>query len=75
MFQNINREKQVILLMISKEDKQRWHYPAVKKLFALLRGITSKHHGDFYYLNWFHSFATKNKLQLHKTVYENKNFL
>ena len=51
MFQNINREKQVILLMISKEDKQRWHYPAIKKLFALLRGITSKHHGDFYYLN------------------------
>ena len=51
MFQNINREKQVILLMISKEDNQRWHYPAIKKLFALLRGITSKHHGDFYCLN------------------------
>ena len=74
MFQNINREKQVIFLMISKEDK-RWHYPTVKKLFALFRGITSKHHGYFYCLNWFHSVATKNKLQLHKTTCENKKFL
>ena len=39
-----------------------------------LRGITSKHHGDFYCLNCFHSFATENKLQSHKSVCENKNF-
>ena len=25
----------------------RWHYLALKKLSALLRRITSKHHGDF----------------------------
>ena len=25
----------------------RWHYLAVKKISALLRGITSKHNGDF----------------------------
>ena len=54
---NSNREKQVILLMISNGEK--WHYLAVKKLSALLRGITSQHHGDFYCLNCFHSFATK----------------
>ena len=29
---------------------------------------------DFYCLNCFHSFATKNKLQLHKRVCENKDF-
>ena len=46
---NSNREKQVILLMIP--NGEGWHYIAVKKLPALLRGITSKHQGDFYCLN------------------------
>ena len=68
---NSNREKQVILLMISNGEKQ-WHYLAVKKLSALLRGIASKH-GGFYCLNCFCSFATKNKLQLHKRVRGNKD--
>ena len=36
-----NREKQVLLLMIA--NGERWHYLAVKKLSALLKGITSKH--------------------------------
>ena len=70
---NPNREKQVILLMISNGEK-RWRYLAVKKLSALLRGITSKHHGDFYCLNCFHSFAKENKLQSPKRVCENKDF-
>ena len=46
----------------------------LKKLSALLRGITFKHHGDFYCLNYFHSFATENKLQSCKRVCENKDF-
>ena len=50
----------LILLMIPNGEK--WHYLAVKKLSTLLRGITSKHHGDFYCQNCFHSFATKKKL-------------
>ena len=58
---NSNREK-VIILMISNREKQ-WNYLAVKKLSALLRGITSKNKGDFYCLNCFHSFRTKNKLE------------
>ena len=41
---------------------------------ALSRGITSKHYGDFYCLNYLHSCRTKNKLELHKKVCENKNF-
>ena len=49
-------------------------YLAVKKLSALLRGITSKHHGDFYCLNCFRSFETKNEFQLHKRLCENKDF-
>ena len=50
---NSKRKNQVILLMIT--DGKKWHYLAVKSLSALLRGITSKHVGDFYYLNCFHS--------------------
>ena len=38
---NSNREKQVILSIIWNGEK--WHYLAIKKLSALLRGITSEH--------------------------------
>ena len=44
---NLNCEKQIILLMIPNEEKEGWRYLAVKKLSTLLRGITSKHYGDF----------------------------
>ena len=50
-----DREKQVIPLMIS--DGDRFLYLAIKNLSALLRGINSNHHGDFYCLNCLHSFA------------------
>ena len=45
------------------DDGKRWHYLAVRSLTALLRGITSNHHGDFYCLNCFHSYTTNNKLK------------
>ena len=44
-------------------DGKKWHYLAAKSLSALLRVITSKHVGDFYCLNCFHSYSTKNKLK------------
>ena len=28
-------------------NEEGWHYIVVRKFSALLRGITSKHHGDF----------------------------
>ena len=40
-----------------------------KKASALLRGITSKNNGDFYCLNYLHSFRTKNKLESRKKEY------
>ena len=46
---NSNREKQVILLMISNGEK--WHYLTLKKFSALSRGITSKNNGNLYCLN------------------------
>ena len=64
--QNSKREKQAILLMIS--NREGCHYLAVKKLLALLRKITSKNNGDFYCLNCFYSFRTKNKHESHKEV-------
>ena len=57
---NSNCEEQIILLMIPSEEKEGWHYLAVKKLSALLRGITSKNQGDFYCLNCLDSFRTEN---------------
>ena len=54
--------------------RRKWHYLAVKKLFALLREITSKHLGDFYCLKCLSSFATENKCESHKKVCENKDF-
>ena len=65
---NLTQEKQVILLMIS--NSENWHYLTVKNLSGLLRGITSKHEGDFYCLNCFHLYRTKNKLEAHKKICE-----
>ena len=45
-----------------------------KKLSTLLRGLTSKHRGDFYCLNCLHSFRTENKLKSHEKVCKNKDF-
>ena len=70
---NSNCEKQAIFLMI-QHGKGRWYYLLVKKLSAVLTGITSKNNGDFYCLNCPHSFRTKNKLESHKRACENKDF-
>ena len=47
-------------------DGEKWHYLTVKSLPALLKGIASKHNGDFYCLNCFHAYSTRNKLEKHK---------
>ena len=69
---NLTREKQVILLMIS--NGENWHYLVVKNLPELLKGITSNHKEDFYCLNYFHSYRTKNKLEKHLKMCENHNY-
>ena len=53
---------------------KKWHYLAVKKLCALLRGITSNHVGDFYCLNCLHSYRTKDKLKKHEYVCKNHDY-
>ena len=46
----------------------------VKKLSALLRGITSKHNEDFDCLNCFYSFRTQNALKKHFHVCINHDY-
>ena len=60
--------KKTILLEFLNEEKEGWHCLAVKKLSTLLKGITTKHHGDFYRLNCLHSFRTENKLKSHVKI-------
>ena len=50
-------------------DGEGWYCLVVKKLSVLLRGITSKHHRDFYCMNCLHFFATENKQESHKKIY------
>ena len=68
---NSNRSKRIIILIILNGEGR--HYIAVKHLSVLIRRVTSKHHGDFYFLNRFHSFTTENKCESHEKVCENKN--
>ena len=56
------------------DDNNRLHYPAVKSLPTLLRGIKSNHHGDFYCLNCFHSYTAHNKLKKHERVCNNHDY-
>ena len=69
---NVKHKNQVNLLMIIVDEK--WHYLVVKELSVLLRRITSKHYGDFYCLNCFHSHSTKDKLKKHENVCENHDY-
>ena len=55
-------------------DGEKWHYLAVKNLPGLLRGVTSTHKEDFYCLNCFRSYRTKNKREVHEKICENHNY-
>ena len=58
--------------MISNGEK--WHYLKVKNLSGLLKGIKSNHAGDFYCLNCFCVYSTKNKFEAHKKICENHDY-
>ena len=63
---NFKCEYPVILLIIT--DGKKCHYFPVKGLFAFLKGMTSKHVEDFYYLNCFHSYRIEKKLKKQEKV-------
>ena len=52
----------------NNNNNNNWHYLTVKSIPRLLRGITSYHLRDFYCLNCFHSYTTKNKLKKHEKI-------
>ena len=60
-------------MLLTIPNEKCWYYLAVTILSAL-RGITSKHHSDFYCSNCLLSFSTKNKLKSHEKVCKNKDF-
>ena len=68
---NNKHKKQVILLMIT--DGKKLHYLAVTNFSALLEVKSSNHHGDFYCLNCFNSYTSKNKLKEHEEKCNNHN--
>ena len=68
---NHNRKKKVILLMIA--DGKKWHYLAITNLSALLAKKSSNHDEDFYCLNCFNSYTTKNNLKEHEEICHNHN--
>ena len=69
---NLTCDKQVILLMIT--DGEKLHYLTVKNLSGLLRRITSTQKEDFYCLNSFRLYRTRNKLEADKKICENHNY-
>ena len=55
------------------KKKRRMALSCSKKILsALLKGITSKHDGNFYCLNSLHSFSTEKKLKYHEKVCKNR---
>ena len=54
-------------------DGKKYHYLAVTNLSGLLKGISSNHKEDFYCLNCFNSYTTKNKLKEHEEICNNHN--
>ena len=54
-------------------DGKKYQYLAVTNLSGLLQGNSSNHEGDFYCLNCFNSYTSKNKLKEHEEICNNHN--
>ena len=52
---------------------KHFHYLAVTNLSVLFKRISSNHDGDFYCLNYFSPYTTKNKLKEHEEICNNRN--
>ena len=50
---------------------KKLHYLAITNLSVLLQGKSSNHYGDFYCLNCFNSYTSKNKLKEHEEICNN----
>ena len=70
----MNCEKKRNSVNDPKQRKRMMASSCSEKLPTLLRGITSKHHPDFYCLNCLHFFRKENKLKSHEKICKNKDF-
>ena len=52
-------------------DGEKNHYLAITNPSGLLQGNSSNHEGDFYCLNCFNSYTSKNKLKEHEEICNN----
>ena len=52
---------------------KKHHYLVVTNISALFQRISSNHDGDFYCLNCFSSYTTKNKLKEHEEICNNND--
>ena len=52
-------------------DGKKHHYLSVTSLSALFQGKSSNHKEDFYCLNCFNSYTTKNRLEEHEEICNN----
>ena len=68
---NYKCKKQVILHYLAALSKQ--HYLAMTNLSALLQGKSSNHYGDFYCLNCFNLYTSKNNFREHEETCNNHN--
>ena len=66
--------KKIHIAYKSKQNLTCDKHLTVKNLPGLLRGITSTHKEDYYCLNCFRSYRTRNKLEAHKKICENHNY-
>ena len=64
-------KKYIPIMLQNKTQIVKENFLCSKKLAV---SITSKHHGDFYCLNYFHSFVTEKNLNRLKEVWEKKDF-
>ena len=55
-------------------ENKKWHYLAIKKLSASLRGMTSTNNGDYCHLNCLHSFRKKNKPKEHENICQDDDY-
>ena len=55
-------------------DNKKWHYITIKSISKLFRGITSTNNDDFYCLNCFQSYRTKETLTKHELLCNNHHY-
>ena len=56
------------------DDEINWHHLAIKSIPGLLRGVTSKHDGDFYCLDCSSSYTSERKLIKHERICMDHDF-